>query len=259
MQSPFMGMDPYLEDSRYWSDVPSRLGTHISTQLNRYLLPKYHATVETTITYEDFDTGKVYPMRPDLTVYRQTIPVMPIGHAPSPIDPAPIVQEMDLEIETKSLAVHIYLAKNRRMVTGIEIHSPANKRKHGKTYRKYLRKRKRLLNSDVHVMELDLLRAGERVIMGQNLPKFPYFATLSRAKPFRDVEIWPIALGQPLPTLPVPLLDPDPDVPLDLNTALRQLYVDGGYKQVLDYSQPPPPPLTEAEQQLVDEVRATLG
>jgi hypothetical protein len=48
--------------------------------------------------------------------------------------------------------------------------------------------------------------------------------------------------------LPVPLLDPDPDVPLDLNQVINTIYDNAGYDYVIDYSQSPPPPsLSEAE------------
>lgn len=57
-----------------------------------------------------------------------------------------------------------------------------------------------------------------------------------------DVAVWPIQLWDKLPLLPVPLLEPDPDVPLDLAKAVTAVYHRGGYASLIDYSQPPPPP-----------------
>ncbi len=58
----------------------------------------------------------------------------------------------------------------------------------------------------------------------------------------RIYEIWPVALNQPLPHLPVPLLDVDPDVALDLGSAFAGVYERAAYDRRLDYGQPVPPP-----------------
>ena len=43
-------------------------------------------------------------------------------------------------------------------------------------------------------------------------------------------------LRDPLPTLPIPLADDDPDVPLDLQAALTTTYDRAGYDYSLDYT-----------------------
>lgn len=239
MPSPFPGMDPYLEDEGIWPSFHHELSTAIKVQLIPHLRPNYYANVEVTIVYETLYTDKTHYMKPDIAVTNEAW--YPSSGAVATIDPAPIVQQVIPEIEQKLLAVHIYTTQDRQLVTSIELHSPANKARRGKAYRLYTRKRQRLLNSSVHLLELDLLRAGPRVILGEYLPEAPYFATLSRAKAPRQVEIWPMFLGQPLPILPVPLLNPDPDVPLDLNAAIATVYDNGGYDYVLNYRHPPPP------------------
>jgi hypothetical protein len=58
-----------------------------------------------------------------------------------------------------------------------------------------------------------------------------------------------------LPTIPIPLLAPDADVPLDLSRAIHQVYEEADYDLTIDYSrQPPPPALSEAEQQWLQSV-----
>ncbi|MFN3422965.1 MAG: DUF4058 family protein, partial [Armatimonadota bacterium] len=54
------------------------------------------------------------------------------------------------------------------------------------------------------------------------------------------------------PTIPVPLLPPDPDVALDLNSVVASVYERGAYDRIIDYRQPPPPPLTDEESQWLD-------
>jgi len=46
----------------------------------------------------------------------------------------------------------------------------------------------------------------------------------------------------------VPLRSPDPDVPLDLQTALNTIYDEARYDLSIDYTQPPPdPPLSDED------------
>ena len=58
--------------------------------------------------------------------------------------------------------------------------SPFNKRP-GEGREDYLRKRRLILQSEVHLVELDLLRDGERVPMGKPLPPADYYAIISRS------------------------------------------------------------------------------
>ena len=257
MPSPFPGMDPYLEDEEFWHEFHSNLSGAIQAQLVPLARPKYRVSVEPTIVYEAVETGDRHFMRPDVTVLREVFTPAPATQAVAEITPAPLIQEVEIEIEVKLLAVGIYTTKGKKLVTSIEILSPANKVRSSQAYEQYMRKRNRILNSPAHWLELDLFRAGPRIILGQNLPEAPYFATLSRAHSRPKVEIWPMALGTPLPILPVPLLESDPDIPLDLNKAIAIIYDNAGYDYVVDYSQPPPPPpLSPAEMARLEKIIA---
>ena len=100
------------------------------------------------------------------------------------------------------------------LVTAIEILSPVNKRRRHEARAKYLHKRRAFLRSAAHLIEIDLLRPGLRP------PRFPppLYITLSREERRPCVNVWPIQLADTLPTIPVPLAAPDPDVLLDLST-----------------------------------------
>ena len=65
--------------------------------------------------------------------------------------------------------------------------------------------------------------------------------------------MWPISLEQPLPVVPIPLLPGDPAVPLDLQQALAVVYDIIGYDELVDYTRPPPGPLSAAESAWVEE------
>jgi Protein of unknown function (DUF4058) len=49
------------------------------------------------------------------------------------------------------------------------------------------------------------------------------------------------------PSIPIPLLSPDPPVPLELGQALRTAYERARYDPWVDYRQPPVPPLSPAD------------
>jgi hypothetical protein len=126
-------------------------------------------------------------------------------------------------------------------VTAIELLSPTNKRADGRE--EYLANRRRILLSTAHLIEIDLLRQGQRVPMQKPLPDASYFVILSRAEERPITEVWPIQFGDRLPVVPVPLLPPDADVLLDLQQALTNVYDLLGYDLAVDYGRPPEMPL----------------
>jgi hypothetical protein len=97
------------------------------------------------------------------------------------------------------------------------------------------------------------LRVGTRFPTAQPLPAVPYFVFVSHSGRRHEVEVWPIALEQPLPPVPIPLLPGDAAVVLDLQQALAVVYDIIGYDELVDYTQPPPGPLTAAEAAWVEE------
>lgn len=112
----------------------------------------------------------------------------------------------------------------------------------------YGAKRTDLMHAGVNLLEIDLLRNGRRWPMpNKPLPNEPYFVFLWRAFDPHSLGIWPLKLREPIPLLPVPLLDPDPDVPLDLTLAIHTIYDRAGDDMRIDYRQTPPKPDFSAE------------
>jgi hypothetical protein len=146
------------------------------------------------------------------------------------------------------LSVEIRDVAQRRLVTIIEILSPVNKR--GEGMRDYAERCMELLRTRTHLLELDLLRQGTRIHLLGEPPPAPYYVYLSRwqRRPFTQTctelsrSIWPISLREPLPIVPVPLLPPDPDIPLNLQAAVKACFDLVSYEHLLDYSGSPPPP-----------------
>jgi hypothetical protein len=57
---------------------------------------------------------------------------------------------------------------------------------------------------------------------------------------------WPIRLDEPLPTIGIPLRQPDPDVALNLQEALTTVYERAALDLSVDYTSDPNPPLPPA-------------
>ncbi len=260
MPSPFLGMDPYIETPEIWSDFHGDLAAEIRAALNALIQPRYVARLTPLVTYEEVQIAQSSAVRPDVGVW-QPQPPRDSALKPGPaITHAPVESVVPLEVPVTLYTVEIREAAGLELVTSIEILSPVNKRRGHEAYTGYRRKRRQLLRSEVHLLELDLLRAGQRSPLERPVPPAPYYATLSRAGRRPTVEVWPIQLRDALPVLPVPLIEPDPDVALDLGGSVAAVYERGAYARQIDYrAPPPPPPFSEDDSAWLDELLRASG
>jgi len=233
-------MDPYLEGDD-WTSFHMHFATEIARQLMPRLRPKYVALPEKRFDVVDEGTLALEAIYPQVGVAGVApLPREPIGQA---VPPAPYVLQTVMEARAPHTWVEIRDVARRRLVTTIEIFSPWNKRGSGRE--EYLDKRRKLLRSSSHLVEIDLLRRGRRLPMRDSLPPGSYYVFVSRAEQRPMVQVWPISLDHPLPTIPIPLLPGDVDVVLDLQASLQNVYDLGGFDLVLDYSKAPRVPLQD--------------
>lgn len=254
MASPFPGMDPYLEASTIWSGFHHALPEEIRARLNAQIGPKYYADVEVHTVFEEVSvsTTKARTVYPDVGVLEPASsgPVAEIAAPQELASPAPIQRDATVG-QTKLRAVRVYVTETDELVTAIEVLSPYNKRGAGLTT--YRNKRAAILSADVHLVEIDLLRGGRRPgyeVEDPEVDTADYVLLVNRRRqdnPQRISDIWAISISQPLPVLPIPLLDPDPDAILDLNAAIRFIYERAGYSWRINYSEPVPPPALSAD------------
>jgi hypothetical protein len=241
-------MDPYLEQSSIWPDVHTGLITAIRNQLQAHLVPRYIAQITPYIALEHIEiTSARRAVVPDVGIYeRDTAPGAQGGVA---IDAAPLMGTATMEIPTRYARIEIRAIGDDTLVTAIELLSPANKRPGAEGADAYEKKRQELFRSAAHLLEIDLLRGGRRPQLAQpeTLPDAAYFVFLSRAERWPEIAIWPCALHTPLPTVPVPLRDPDPDVALNLTAIVQQVYGNARYDLQVDYRTDPPPPVLSPE------------
>jgi Protein of unknown function (DUF4058) len=243
MPSPFPGMDPYIE-SWIWSDFHARLITVVCDRLNPRLPKRYIASTEIFVwRVADADEEQLVLRGPDVHVAQQkTTPAGPAVAAAA----APITTILP-GIVRKHRYIKIVDPLDRRVVTVIEILSPANKTG-GDDGRAYRLKREEFIASGISLVEIDMRRAGQRPPLGDPAPPVTdYYVLVHRGWDQGRFGIWPVSVRDPLPPIQVPL-DPDvPDVTLDLRSCLDYVYDHGRYSEQLDYSQPPRPPLREPD------------
>lgn len=242
--SPFPGMDPYLENREYFPGLHYALGEEIRRRLNEQIGPKYYADVQVAAESRDIFIGYTHQIYPDVGVYEPAPAAGGAIQAAALASAAPIQREVVLEREPRLRSVRIYFTATSELVTAIEILSPYNKR--GEGLEAYRKKRSEIFKSQTHFVELDLLRGGTRPGGEVNDPPLDtdYVLLVNRARLeyVRVSEIWPLALNQQFPVLPIPLRDPDPDASLNLGEILQFIYPRAGYGWRLDYTRPVPPP-----------------
>jgi hypothetical protein len=228
--SPFPGMDPYLEGAT-WMNFHGQLCAEIARQLGPQLRPRYLARLTERFVMDisvDSDVSK-QPLYPDVGGVAHDSPSM--GGERLLIATAPVRAETEMPESILHFSVEI------RDVTSIEVVSPSNKRGEGR--QDYLAKRRRVLLGTAHLIEIDLLRRGQRLPMKELRPPAPYYAYVGRFETRPETDVWPIPLDGPLPQIPVPLLAADSDVTLDLQLALSTVYDLSDYDREIDYTKAP--------------------
>lgn len=258
MPSPFPGMDPYLETAHLWPDVHHALIAEVQSMLNNEVGANYVARVELRvyITNEDDPARQVIPDTRIETVIRsiRRPPNAPANGASALAIAEPLIVPITLDQEIEEARVEIKHRKTGTLVTVIEILSPSNKIAGSVGRDSFLKKRRETLASDVHWVEIDLLRAGFPSMKLPRKAMSDYRVIVSTAADYRRARVWPIFLRQALPVIGIPLLAPDPDAPLDLAAALNAAYDRAAYDRSIDYSAPPDPPLAKDDTKWADKL-----
>jgi hypothetical protein len=184
--------------------------------------------------FPDFRHGFIIYLREVLQASLPAPYVATIGHRLWTVPPHDEFREPFIEIYTRG-------EEGKRLVASIEVLSLANKTagEHGRDL--YRRKQKELLNSRVHLVEIDFLRGGEHTTAipleaaRDACGSFDYHVSV---RPFDDVDtfpVYPIRLEDRLPPIAIPLLPGDPRVTIDLQAIFDRCYDAGPYALEVNY------------------------
>jgi Protein of unknown function (DUF4058) len=250
MRSPFPGMNPYLEAPALWSEVHSWLIVELARMLNQQIIPKYRAAVEKRVYEESILVGI-----PDVSVVRQSRAV-PVTATPTAT--ATLSQPILVALPESETTIERYLEVREvatgEVVTVVEILSPKNKRA-GEGRDQYLHKRQKVLGSQSHLVEIDLLRGGEALPM-QDAGTSHYRVLVSRVEQRPIGELYPFNLRDRLPYFGLPLRSNDELVSIDLNVLMQTVYESAALDLAIDYGQQPKPGLSQDDFDWVQKVVA---
>ena len=182
MPSPFPGMDPGLESPDIFPDFHDSFITYLREGLQALLPTQYFAALGRRVWTE-------------------------LAHD---------------EFREPFVAIYTRGAEGKRLVASIEVLSLANKTpgEHGREL--YRKKQNELLASQVHLVEIDLLRGGEHATAvpleaaRDTCGPFDYHISVRSFDDLDVFQVYPIQLEDRLPPIAVPLLPGDPPVTLDL-------------------------------------------
>jgi hypothetical protein len=228
MAGPFPGIDPYLEFESSWPDFHNSLIAAISSDLGARLPDSYVARIDERFEVAPSISGNPRSFRPDR-----------LATAPTGTLEPKLVEVWDRDPEQVKITwVEVRAWPDMDLVTTIEVLSPINKAWQGR--QEYLGKRDKLHASRVNLVEIDLLLGGAPLPMKQRIEPGAYYAIVARGPRLPVAEVYRWTVRDPLPRLPIPLREPDPDISIDLEAMVNRVYDLGRYARTLRHETPLP-------------------
>jgi hypothetical protein len=241
MPSPFPGMNPYFEQPGVWRGFHTSFIVRLMDAITPHAVPRYFVNVEQSI-YIERDDGRELVGVSDALVGGGDRPAT--SGAAVDTASAPVTGSVRVgAVKRKHRWLTLRDTATREVITVIEVLSPSNKR--GDDRSAYLRKRRRILRSAAHLVEIDLLRGGPRMPVAR-VPASDYRVMVSRQPQRPDVQVWPVGLRESLPAIPIPFRTGEPEPLIGLKPLIDEVYDRGGFRYQL-YHTPPDPPLSPAD------------
>jgi len=233
-------MDPFLEAPDVWSSVHVRLINAISDYLSPRVLPHFFVDIQQHVYLLTPDEQANHSIIPDAYIVRTPNFAQPVAMA-GIVTPPTLIEPLEAQpFEIREEFIEIRDKRNRAVVTIIELLSPFNKSAGTAGQRAFQKKRKTVMRSDVHWLEIDLLRADARP--PEVIGKSDYYALLKRGNRATPYEVWYFDLRDPMPTIAVPLRPAFADVPLDLQAVFADMVQRAYYAESIDYTADVPLP-----------------
>lgn len=249
MSSPFPGMDPYLENPGLWPDVHARLIAVIGDVLGAMLRPKYVVRIEARVYLSDETDSNLGILAPDVSVAISPAD-RPRGQGkaelPSVAVAEPVVELTLIDEEVSECFLKVIDREDRTVIAVIEVLNPSNKAAGSRGLASFVQKRREIMNSEAHWIEIDLLRGGICPAFRRGHEPHEYMVHVSPVSLRPRGLLWPIRLSQTLPTVRIPLRSEGEDVPLNLQDVLSTVYDRAGYDLDIDYRTEPVPPFGPA-------------
>jgi hypothetical protein len=218
MPSPLPGMDPYLEQEKYWPTFHYNLMNVLFQVITPSLVERYRARVlERVFTVE-------HVLFTSVTREEHREPY--------------------LEIRQRS---------DGKLMTLIEAVSPTNKTT-AKGRQSYLEKRQEAQHTRANIVEIDLVLEGQRIhdFSRENLPTWDYNVVVTRAPRPDQYELYTANLDKRLPRFKLPLAPDDRDTVIDLQAALHRVYDQADFAATVNYQTDPQTKLDAEQKRWLD-------
>jgi hypothetical protein len=252
-------MDPFIEACGLWEDFHDSLVIAMKHALAKVLPERYSVRsgerAYIVLAPRDGESIQEAKVQADVAVTRHPTfepfssgdtSQAAVARETATLD-APIAMRALVETEHRESFLEIReLNAERRLVTVMEVLSPANKRYGTPGWAQYLRKRQALLEGLANFVEVDLLSGGQRLPMEDEWPSSPYYILVARKEEAPLCKVWPLHFSRAVPEIGVPLLPPDPDVSLALQPLIQEIYRESKYFRDIDYSKPSSHAITAA-------------
>ena len=249
MPSPFPGMDPFLEDPKFFGDLHGRMHFCLSEHLQTRLPAPYFAAINQRLiveveeakprhiesktnvsrSYRDDNLGGGMAVATATSFHTRSEPIILSESEPE--------TQAFVEIRTRDEA------GEERVISSIEVLSPSNRRP-GPGRDLYRRKQSEVFAAGISLVEIDLLRSGEHTtavsvhaLRRRRDPQPDYHVHVSIANNFQSL-LYPFRVEDVLPEVAVPLLPQDGYVALDLQMVFNRCYDSGPYPRRVRYELP---------------------
>jgi len=185
--------------------------------------PRYYIGLEERTYLADPDEGLVLVGRPDLTASggEQPTPAPP-ELAPAASGEAVLSVQVPLPDEVRETYLVVRAAADEEVVAVVELLSPTHKRP-GEGRRRYLEKRRAVLASRAHLVEVDLLRAGEPMPTRGADRDGDCRVLISRGDRRPHAELRLFSVRDSLPSFALPLRPGDAEPRVALRAALDEI------------------------------------
>jgi hypothetical protein len=258
MPSPFPGMNPYLENPEFWPEVHHRLIVAIADNIEQNLSQQYRVAIEKR-TYMSGGEDSIDLAIPDVSVVAARTTTQ-TESAVMTLPPRTDFVTVTLPIaeECREGYLEIREVTTGRVVTVIEILSPANKRA-GEGRDAYLNKRQKVLATLTHLVEIDLLRSGKYLPFASAIPQTDYRISIARSNQRPQAQLYAFNLRDEIPLFRIPLQPPDAEPELNLQSLLMGVYDRARFDLTLDYTREPVPRFKEADRVWADQLLRATG
>jgi hypothetical protein len=248
-------MDPYLEHPSLWPGVHNGLIATLQLALAPQLRPRYYIALEERVYVTELGQ-RTFLGRPDLAVVGQ--PEADAAFQAASSASSVLTVRVPLPDEVRETYLEVRETGTDYVITVVEMLSPTNKRT-GRGRQIYEDKRLDVLATRTHLVEIDLLRAGEPMPIFDHDSTSHYRILVSRGDRRPHATLYAFGVRQAIPSFPLPLKPEDHEPLVHIGNLLHELYDRASYDLRLDYQGEPGLPLSAEDARWADQLLRRHG